>query len=118
VFAATAVLAIIFAVADIGWLQKPREDWELAARVVQQMRTQYSACALYAPSDVFSYYTFFEPQLEDSICQSSPRPEGPVVVATSPYATEADRGSTRELLKAKSPIFSQTVGMSTIEVFR
>jgi uncharacterized membrane protein len=117
-FLATAVLAIIFAVADINWLQRPREDWELAARFVQHTRTQYSAGALYAPSDAFSYYTFFEPQLKDSICQSGQRPEGSVVVVTSPYANAADRESARKFLKAKSVVFSQIVGMSTIEVFR
>ena len=118
VVAATAVLTIVFVGSDIGWLRKPREDWKLGARTVEQLRTEYSACTLYAPPGSLVYYNFFEPRLADTVCGAHSVAEGSVIVAISPYATEGDRVSIQELLKDKHEDGSRVVGKSTIQVFR
>ena len=114
---ATALLIAFLAVSDFRWLKRPREDWALAAQTVQKMSILFSACTLYSPPDSLSYYAFFEPRLADRSCPPD-TPIGPAVLVVSPYTTEADVAKFREILKGKSLLSKDYIGMSTIEVFQ
>ena len=111
------MLAAVLIAADIRWLKKPREDWGLAASAVQNLRKQYSACTLFAPTDSLRYYTFFESDLRDTTCPPTVAAGQPIVLAISPYITATDREKTVQLLQRKKIIASQITGMSTITVF-
>jgi len=112
------LLAGALIAADIRWLKKPREDWGLAASAVQNLRKQYSACTLFAPTGSLPYYTFFESDLRDTTCPPTAAAGQPVVLAISPYISLPERERTEQLLRGKSIIASQVTGMSTITVFR
>ena len=118
VVVATALLAVVFICADVGWLKRPREDWGLAARAIEQLGRAHSACMLYAPRNSLPYYSLFEPRLENSVCGSSSLANGSVLLAISPYATETDRGSAQQLVEGKHLVATQPVGMTTIQIFQ
>jgi hypothetical protein len=111
-------LTIFFVVQDVRWLLKPRENWQLAATTIKEMRTEHDACTLYAPPDSLSYYAFFEPGLADTVCPLNQSVPGPVVLAISPYAAPVDFARVEERFSERTPLVKRTVGMSTIEVFR
>lgn len=116
-FVATAFLIGFLVVSDFRWLNRPREDWALAAQAVHKMSLSSSACTLYSPANSLPYYTFFEPRLADRSCPPD-TPSGPAVLVVSPYATDADVAKSREILRGKSLLSKDHMGMSTIEVFQ
>jgi hypothetical protein len=117
VIVATGLLAMIFVGYDLRWMVKPREDWQKAADALEASSLEHKACTLYAPSEALSFYEFFEPRLAATICESH-QGRGPVVLAISPYATNADRTRARQFLSGRTMLANRTVGMSTIQVFR
>ena len=115
---ATTLLTIIFVFVDAHWLRKPREDWKLAARTIEQLRNEHSACVLSSPYGTLPYYSFYEPALDNSICRSSnPFTSEAVVLVISPYTTEQERRTAQELVRGKQIVASQSVGMSMIQVY-
>lgn len=117
VISATGLLAVIFVGYDLRWMVKPREDWQKAADALEASSLEHNACTLYAPPEVLSFYEFFEPRLAGTICESH-QGRGSVVLAISPYATNADRTRARQFLSGRTMLANRIVGMSTIQVFR
>lgn len=114
---ATTTLAIALIGADILWLQKPREDWALAAQSIAQRNRDHAACTLFAPDSAASFYFFFQPELRSNVCPEE-LPNRSVVLAVSPYASEAERDLAEEKLRHWKGDGAQTIGMSTIQVFK
>lgn len=115
---ATAILIVFFGVADIRWLRRPRENWELAAQVIQKLQDRYSACTLYASSDSLNYYSFFQPKLENSVCPAGTPADRAMILVISPYTSEEDRAHAQEQVKHKQIITTEDAGMSTIHALR
>jgi hypothetical protein len=114
---AIGLLAMVFVGYDVRWLLKPREDWQKAADALEALSLEHKACTLYAPPEALPFYEFFKPRLAGAACESH-QAGGSIVLAISPYATDADRMRAQQFLSDRTMIANRTVGMSTIQVFR
>ncbi|WP_031497677.1 glycosyltransferase family 39 protein [Bryobacter aggregatus] len=112
------LLLLIFMIANVQWLRKPRENWALAAATMHQSQVEHAACTVAVPATTLPVYALFEASLLERACTPDRVPAGNVVLATSPYASETDKKNVQPMLSGKRVVSTHTTGMSTIQVFR
>lgn len=76
---------------DVKLLQRPREDWQSAARLLKREAND-GRCVFFSPEDSLQFYTFFLPELAESRCtEGNWLQAGGIALAVSPYDLDRDR---------------------------
>jgi hypothetical protein len=111
-YAATAacLTLALFLGYDYRWMTKPREDWRLAARALDQELGEHTCIAGNAGNGL-ALLAFFAPRLADHSCSETARTYKRFVVVEMPYARHLPQSSRLKCLK------QETVGQISIAVY-
>jgi uncharacterized membrane protein YhaH (DUF805 family) len=95
-FAATVC---ILAIADVRLFQKPRENWESAAQILNH-ETTGGSCVIFVPAESAYLYKLIRPSLPDRQCGVTSVPLNSIAIAISPYS------SPRDVSRVLSPLYA------------
>jgi len=96
-----ALLVVFLAAAlyeDVTWMIKPRENWQAAAAAASAAVTN-GACVIFVPANGSRMFEYFDPRLLQRQC--APDQRSSVILAVSPYESDAVYATVQEELKTR-----------------
>jgi uncharacterized membrane protein len=113
-------VGIVMLIADVKFLQRPRENWKDAATMLI-VETRDDGCIIFVPGESDKLYHFFEKAIANKRCASEAAEikEEIVAVAVSPYEPEAAFWLLdRRLLKARTRVASANFAGPQVVIYR